>query len=90
MNDLVEIVENHFLSMNKLHSFNPRRCNSASALSGCFERNISKVILTLPTNAETVQPVKLTVGISCVNTRLGLDTEILFHNLTNKLTLNSI
>ena len=72
---LCEIVENRFESMYKLHGFNPRRCNLASALNGCIERNISKIILSLPTNAKTVQLFEKTFtgGFSCVNTRLGFE-----------------
>ena len=67
---LCETVENLFESMHKLHGFNQRRCNSASALSGCIERNISKVTLTLPTNGETEQIFEktLTEEFSCINT----------------------
>ena len=32
--------------------FNPRKCNSASSMSGCVEREKSKVILTFPTKYE--------------------------------------
>ena len=47
---LCEIIENRFEKMNKKFGFNPRKCNSASTLSGCVQRNQSKVIIALPTN----------------------------------------
>ena len=47
---LCEIIENRFEKMHKKFGFNPRKCNSASTLSGCVQRNQSKVILTVPTN----------------------------------------
>ena len=46
---LYEIVENRF------------EYNSASALSGCIKRNIPKVILVLPANAETAQVFEKTL-----------------------------
>ena len=30
--------------------YNPRKCNSASKLNGCIQREQSKIILALPTN----------------------------------------
>ena len=47
---LCEIIENRFEKMNKKFGFNPRKCNNASTLSGCVQRNQSKVIIALPTN----------------------------------------
>ena len=35
--------------MQNAYGFNPRKCNSASSMSGCIEKEMSKVILTLPT-----------------------------------------
>ena len=35
---LGEIAENRFQLMHELYGFNPRRCNSASTLNGCIER----------------------------------------------------
>ena len=49
---LCEITENRFVKMHKKFGFNPRKCNSASTLSGCVQRNQSKVIISLPTNYE--------------------------------------
>lgn len=52
---LCEILENWFKTVNTLSRYNPRKCNLASALSGCIERGMSKVILALPTNNEVVE-----------------------------------
>ena len=46
---LCEIIENRFEKMHKKFRSNPRKCNSASTLSGCVQRNQSKVIIALPT-----------------------------------------
>ena len=76
---LSEIIENCFQLMQDRYGFNPRKCNSASALSGCIEREMSKIIIVLPTNAEHVEIFEKTVtgGFSSVNTRLAFDTQIL-------------
>ena len=47
---LCEIIENRFQKMQDKFGFNSRKCNSASTLSGCVQRNQSKVIISLPTN----------------------------------------
>ena len=81
---LCEIIENRFQLMYEKFGYNPRKCNSASTLSGCIQRELSKVIITLPTNFEHAQVFKktLTGGYSCVNNRVGLDTELLLPNFT--------
>ena len=33
--------------MHDRYSFNPRKCNSASSLSGSIERDLSKIIIAL-------------------------------------------
>ena len=83
---LCEIIENRFQLMHDKHGFNPRKCNSASSMSGSMERDLSKVIIALPTNNETVDVFEqtLTGGFSCVNTRLAFGTEILLPNSTEK------
>ena len=65
---------------------NPRKYNSASSMSGCIEREMSKIILALPTKYEHVEIFEETVigGFSCVNTRLAFDSQILLPNLKNK------
>ena len=79
---LCEIVEDRFQLMHDRYGFNSKKCNSASSLSGSIERDLSKVIIALPTTNEIVDVFEqtLTGGFSCVNTRLALDTEILLPN----------
>ena len=81
-----EIAENRFQLMHDQYSFNPRKCNSASTLSSCIEREISRVIIALPTSNEAVDIFEQTItgGFSSVNTRLAFDTEILLPNLINQ------
>ena len=83
---LCEIIENRFQFMHDRYGFNPRKCNSASSLSGNIKRDLSKVIITLPTTNEIVDVFEqtLTGGFSCVNTRLAFDTKILLPNSLEK------
>ena len=83
---LCEIAENRFQFTHDQYSFNPRKCNSASTLSDCIEREISRVIIALPTSNEAVNIFEQTIsgGFSSVNTRLTFDTEILLPNLINQ------
>ena len=76
---LSELVENRFQLMQDTYGFNPRKCNSASSLSGCIEREMSKVIIALPTNPDHVEIFEKTVtgGFSCVTTHLAFDSQIL-------------
>ena len=46
---LCEIIENRFQVMNNNYGFNPRKRNSAASMSGCIEREMSRIILTLTT-----------------------------------------
>ena len=88
---LCEIIENRFQAMKDTYSFNPRRCNSASSMSGCIEREMSKIILALPTkydHAEIFEQM-VTGGFSSVNTRLAFDSQILLPNLTNNIDLEN-
>ena len=73
---LCKIAENRFQYKHELYGFNLRRCNSASTLSGCTEREMSKVIIALPTSNESVEIFEetITVGFSSVYTRLVFDT----------------
>ena len=73
---LCEIGENRFQFMHDRYGFNPRKCNSASTLSHCIERGISRVILALPTSNEVVDIFEQTItgGFSSVNNRLAFDT----------------
>ena len=83
---LTVITESRFEAMKNIYGFNPRKCNSASSMSGCIEREMSKIILALPTKYEHVEIFEETVigGFSCVNTRLAFDSQILLPNLKNK------
>ena len=82
---LCELAENRCQAMQEESGYNPRKCNSASTLSGCIEREMSKVIIALPTSNEYINLFEqtLTGGFSCVNTRLAFDTEILLPNNTS-------
>ena len=60
-------------------------------MSGCIEREMSKIILVLPTKNEHVEIFEQTVigGISSVKTRLAFDSQILLpyqtiDDLTNR------
>ena len=81
-----EVGENRFQFMHDWYGFNPRECNPASTLSGCIEREISHVIIALPTSNEVIDIFEQTIigGFSSVNTRLAFDTEILLPNLVQK------
>ena len=73
---LWKIIENRFQRMNDTYRFNPRKYNSASSMSGYIEREMSRIILALPTKLEHVEIFEETVpgGFSSVNTRLALHT----------------
>ena len=88
---LSETIENRFQAMQDTHGFNPRRCNSASSMSGCIERDMSKIILALPTKYDHVKIFEQTVtgGFSSVNTRLAFDSQILLPNITNNVDLEN-
>ena len=76
---LSELIENRFQFMQDKYGFNPKKSNSASSLSGCIERQMSKVIITFPTNVEHFEIFEKTIsgGFSCVNIRLAFDISIL-------------
>ena len=73
---LIEIIESGFQEMQNTYGFNPRKCNSASSMSGCIEREMTKIILAWPTKYNHVEIFEITVidGFSCVNTRLAFDS----------------
>ena len=77
--------------MQNTYGFNPRRSNSASSMSGCIEKEMSNIILALPTKYEHVEIFEETVigGFSCVNTRLAFYFQILLPNLTDKTDLEN-
>ena len=78
-----EIAENRFQFMHDQYGFKPIKCNSASTLSGCIEREMSRVIIALPTCNEAADIFEQTItrGFSLVNTTLAFDTEILPPNI---------
>ena len=83
---LCEIIENRFKQMQEKFGFNPRKINSASTLSGCVQRDLSKVIIALPTNFEHAEVFEKSLigGFSCVNTRIGFDTEVLLRSFSKQ------
>ena len=85
---LCETGENRFQFMHDRYGFNPRKCNSASTLSGCIEREMLRVILALQTSNEVVDIFEQTITgwFSSVNNRLAIDAEILLPNLIGKKT----
>ena len=84
---LCKIAENRFQFMHDQYGFNPRKCNSASTLSSCIEREMLCVIIALPTSNEAVDIFEKTItgGFSWVNIRLAFDAEILLPNLINEV-----
>ena len=88
---LTEIIESRFQAMQNTYGFNPRKCNSASSMSGCIEREMSKTILALPAKYDHVEIFEETVtgGFSCVNTRLAFDSQILLPNVADKIDLEN-
>ena len=88
---LCGIIEGRFQMMNDRYRFNPRKCNSASSMSGCIEREMFKEILALPTKLDHVETFEQTVtgGFSSKNTRLAFDTKILLPNLDDKTNLEN-
>ena len=72
-----EISENRFQVVFETSDLNPRKCNSASNLSGFVQRDQYKVSLALPTNNWIIETVEktLTVGASCVSTQWPFDTK---------------
>ena len=85
---LCEIGENRFQFMHDRCGFKLRKFNSASTLSGCIRREMSRVIIALPTSNKAVDIFEQTItgGFSSVNTRLAFNTEILLPNLINTET----
>ena len=58
---LSEIIENPFEIMHKTYGFNPKKCSWAGAMSWYIEREMSKIILALPTKLEHVESFEQTV-----------------------------
>ena len=86
---LCEIFEQRSSLLQKLFKYNAKKCNSASSFLGCVQRLKSKCCIVLPTDAEIVRVFEKTVmgGYSCVNTRMGFDTNIFLKDTKNKKVL---
>ena len=84
---LCEIFENRAEKMLQKFKFNPRKCSSASTLSGAIQRYMSKAIICFPTKVEIVELLEKTLigGISLVNTRIAFDTNLFVKNTNQKL-----
>ena len=82
---LCKIFEQRSDMLKKIFQYNPRKCNTASIVSGCVHRNKSKCFIALPTDVEYVRAFEKTLlgGFSCENTRLAFGTNILLND-TNK------
>ena len=59
-----------------------------NVMSGWIEREMSKIILALPTKYDHVE-IFVIGGFSWVNTRLAFDSQILLPNLTDKIDLEN-
>ena len=72
------ILEYRWQKIKEATGFDPRCFTSASTLSGAIERIKPKVIITFPTDLETVclMESSLSGGYSSIHTWLGFDTEI--------------
>ena len=86
---LCVVFERRSDMLQQLFKFNPRKCNSASALSGYAHRNKSKCNIVLPQNAEVVKLFEKTLigGYSCINMRLAFETEVFSKDLENERVL---
>ena len=86
---LCEIFEKRSSQLQKLFKYNPRKCNSASAFSGCVQRFKSKCCIALPVNAEIIRVFEQTLigRCSCVNTRMAFDTEVFLKDSENEKVL---
>ena len=75
---LCEIFGKRASLLQQLFKYNPRKCNSASAFSGCVQRLKNKCLIVLPVDAEMIRVFGKTLigGYSCVNTRLAFNTDI--------------
>ena len=81
---LCKIAENRFQFMHDQYGFNLRQCNSA--INGCIESEMSRVIIVLPTSNKAVDFFEQTItrGFRLVNTRLAFGTKTLPPNLINE------
>ena len=86
---LYEIFEQRTALLQEIFKYNPRKCNTASSFSGYVQRNKSKCVIAMPTDAEIIRVFEKTLigGYSCVNTRMAFDTEIFLNDSKNKNVL---
>ena len=86
---LCEIFESRSALLQKLFKYSPKICNSASSFSGCVHKLKSKCRIVLPTNAKTVRVFEKTVlgRYSCINTRIGFDTNLFLNDTKNEKVL---
>ena len=84
-----KVFEQRSSLLQKLFKYNAKKCNSASSFSGCVQRLKSKCCIALPTDAEIVRIFEKTVmgGYTCVNTRMGFDTDLLLKDTKNEKVL---
>ena len=82
---LYETIESCFQLMYDKYGFYLKKSSSPGTLSGCIERSLWKVIITLSTSNEVVEVFEktLTGGFSCINTSLFFDIELLLPNANN-------
>ena len=81
---LCKIFEDRTKEMMQKFPYNPPKCTSASSLSGCIHRYLSKEIIALLTQAEVVELFEKTLigAFSCVNTRLVFDSSTLLPKIS--------
>ena len=76
-----EIFEQRSDLFKKILKYNPRKCKSASSFSGCMHRNKSKCCTALPQMQILPGSLKKRFGgLSCINTRLAFDTNIIVND----------
>ena len=86
---LCEIFESRSTLLQKPFKYNPRKCNSAKSCSWCVHRLKSKCRFVLPTIAKIIRVFEETVlvGYSCINTRMGFDSNLLLNDPKNEKIL---
>ena len=58
---LCKIFEQRSSLLQKIFSYNPRKCNTASTFTGCVHRSKSKCCIAPPTDAEHVKAFEKTL-----------------------------
>ena len=76
--------------MQEKFKFNPRKCSFASTLSGAFQIDMPKVIISFPTNADIIELMEKTlIGRMCiVNTRVGFHSNIFIKRKQQNWSIN--